>query len=209
MHKKSREVFISFIKYFYACIALVIVAQLHGCAHSSDNGNSMQLFDGVSLSGWQSLGEANWFVSDGALIAVGAGDGFLVSDVRYANYRLDLEFWIDETSNSGVFVVCADSKTINPDTCFEANIWDNHPNQQARTGAIVRRVMPPLAEVFTIGKWNSYQIIVSQNSVSCHVNGVLTAQLKQIDNAGGYIALQHFNVGEVRFRNIRLSPLSE
>jgi hypothetical protein len=162
------------------------------------------LFDGATLSGWQAVGEADWSVQDRAIVASGAGDGFLASTGRYGDFHLRLEFWIDATTNSGIFIRCSDPAHIHPDTCYELNIWDEHPRQEARTGAIVFRVMPPLAQVHTVGRWNTFEVTAMGQLIEVRVNGETTAVLEDADPAPGLIALQHWGEGTVKFRDIEL-----
>jgi hypothetical protein len=162
------------------------------------------LFTGNSLDGWQAVGEARWVVEQGDIVAQGAGEGYLISDGVYGDFHLTLEFWVDATTNSGVFIRCQERDNIHPDTCYELNIWDDHPRQEARTGSIVFKAMPPLAQVQTIGKWNTLDVLARAASLQVMVNGVVTATMDDALPAPGFIALQHFVEGTVRFRNIQL-----
>jgi hypothetical protein len=168
---------------------------------------AIALFDGESLTGWSRQGDASWAVEEKAIVASGAGQGFLLSDAEYTNFRLRLEFWIDTTTNSGVFIRCRDRDRIHPDSCYELNIWDAHPTQAARTGAIVLHVMPPLAQVQTSNRWNVMEVIASGGHVEVRIDGQLTALLEDAEPAGGFIALQHWASGVVKFRNLMLIPV--
>ena len=162
------------------------------------------LFDGATLSGWQEVGEADWSVQDREIVASGSGDGFLASTGRYGDFHLRLEFWVDATTNSGIFIRCSDPAYIHPDTCYELNIWDEHPRQEARTGSIVSRFMPPLAQVKTVGRWNTFEVTAVGQLIEVRVNGETTAVLEDADPAPGFIALQHWGEGTVKFRDIQL-----
>jgi hypothetical protein len=164
------------------------------------------LFDGASLAGWRGIGQADWSVRDHEIVAGGPGEGFLATTGRYGNFYLRLEFWIDATTNSGVFIRCSDYADIHPDTCYELNIWDQHPRQEARTGAIVLRFMPPLAQVQTVGRWNTLEVTALGQLIEVRVNGETTAVLEDADPAPGFIALQHWGEGTVKFRDIQLYP---
>jgi hypothetical protein len=176
---------------------------------ASSGGQEQRLYDGHSLAGWQAAGEARWTSVAGVIEASDGGDGFLVSEDRYGEYLLTLEFWVDTGANSGVFIGCQDRVNLHPDHCYEINIWDEHPQQQARTGAIVNRVMPPLAHVNTAGRWNRLEIRCAGGEIRVTVNGVLTAVLEGARTGPGLIALQHFNSGTVRFRDLLLRPASQ
>ena len=167
----------------------------------------VSLFDGYSLQGWQVVGDADWSVAHREIEAGGTGDGFLASEGRYGDFQLRLEFWVEPSVNSGLFVRCKDRARIHPDTCYELNIWDDHPKQEARTGAIVFRFMPPLAKVDTVGKWNTYEVTAKGSLLEVRVNGITTAVLEDADPSPGFIALQRWGQGRVKFRTIELKPL--
>lgn len=174
---------------------LLLIGLISGCAS-----NSTPLFDGRSLNGWNQLGDANWAVREGAITAE-RGEGYLVSTERYSNYVLEVEFTVDADVNSGVFVHCQDEQEITPLNCYEINIWDDHPNQAFRTGAIVTKASPT-ETINTVGKWNRYRILVSGEELQVMLNGTLVSSLSPLDKSSGMIAVQHIGEGSVRFRQI-------
>ncbi len=183
----------------FSSAGIIALLFLGSCFSSAD-----ALFTGQSLDGWQAVGEALWVAEQGEIVAEGTGDGYLTSDGVYGDLHLTLEFWVDATTNSGVFIRCQDRGNIHPDTCYELNIWDDHPRREARTGSIVFKAMPPMAQVQTVGKWNTLEVLARGASLRVTVNGVVTATLDDALPAPGFIALQHFAEGTVRFRNIQL-----
>jgi hypothetical protein len=182
-------------------LIMVVVVGVSACATGT------LLFNGDDLSGWQVVGDADWQVKSGELVASGEGDGFITSHQEFKNFSLSLEFWVDATTNSGVYIRCQDRDNINPNTCYELNIWDEHPQQDARTGSIVFKVMPPLVKVNTVGKWNTYDVTAEGTNLVVRVNGAITAIMVRADPTGGFIALQHWEKGTVRFRNVRIALL--
>jgi len=70
-----------------------------------------------------------------------SGAGFVITKNTFKNFVLTLEFNPDSTINSGVFVRCKDQQ-MSFSNCYEINIWDLHPDQDNRTGAVVARVIP-------------------------------------------------------------------
>ncbi len=165
---------------------------------------SIKVFCDVNdFRNWTSSGLALWSVEEQALIGR-EGDGFFISNLEYKEFELFIEFWISRNTNSGIFILCQDREHINPESCYELNIWDNHPNQNARTGSIVGKVMPPLAVVATEGKWNTYRVTVYDSTIVVKVNNVLTAIYKVDELRPGFLALQKWGGGEVKFRNLRI-----
>ena len=65
------------------------------------------LFDGKNLDNWNQIGDANWKLADGVVVA-DKGNGFLVSKNTYTDFQLRAEFWVDDVANSGIFIRCTD-----------------------------------------------------------------------------------------------------
>ena len=61
------------------------------------------LFDGKSLDNWNQIGDANWKLDDGVVIA-DKGNGFLISKNSYTDFQLRADFWVDDDDNSGIFI---------------------------------------------------------------------------------------------------------
>jgi hypothetical protein len=157
--------------------------------------------------GWQS-GSRDWRLHEGEWHAAASDEpSFLVSGTRYGDVRLSVEFFPDASVNSGVFIRCQDPQEISALSCYEANIWDDHPRQEFRTGAIVARAFPPLSRVETIGRWNQMEVVALGELIEVRVNGILTARLKGADSMPGFIALQRAESGEIRFRNLEVTGL--
>lgn len=162
-----------------------------------------ELFLPASVHSFQQIGNATWSYQQGEWVGdVLEGAGFLLSTDTLSDFTLELEFYPDSTINSGVFVCCRNQQ-INPTNCYEVNIYDLHPIQTYRTGAIVTRVLP-LRNKKTIGKWNRYRISKENKRLRVWLNGTLTADLKEGNLGDGQIALQASGTGIIRFRNIRI-----
>ncbi len=155
---------------------------------------------------WNSHGAAIWILSEDEIKNVmGSGKGFLISNERFENFVLHLEFYPGEDVNSGVFVRCA-TEDINPTLCYELNIWDQHPNQDNRTGAIVG-LASPINHVETINKWNILEAMIDGGRIKIWINGIQTVDYQEAQSNSGYIALQIFSEGQVKFRDIKIRVL--
>lgn len=182
------------------CIGLVIAA----CSKAS---KKETLFEEHGTN-WEAKGDANWSFTNNELLGVADSSmGFVVSTKVYKNFELNLEFFPDNTVNSGVFVRC-NGDAITAADCYEINIWDLHPNQDNRTGAIVTR-LKPFEKVETLNQWNTYKIECNGNRIKAWVNDVLTAELADDQLIEGKIALQAFGTGKIKFRNVSISPLQD
>ena len=107
------------------------------------------------LSNYHQSGDAVWKKTD-KIISCNLGEGFIYTKNSYQYFHLTAEFLPDETVNSGIFFGC-EGEDIGAISCYEANIWDNHPNQDFRTGSLVTR-QSPMVNVQTSGKWSTYEI---------------------------------------------------
>src|SRR3954466_6753093 len=78
------------------------------------------LFDGKKLDNWDQIGDANWRLEDGAVVA-DKGNGFLVSKTTYKDFEIKAEFWVDSEANSGVFIRCTDPQKVTATNAYEVN----------------------------------------------------------------------------------------
>lgn len=64
------------------------------------------LFDGKTLNGWEILeDQGKFFVEDGAVVGEtvrGGGSSYLCTNEAFSNFVLEVDFKVDEGSNSGV-----------------------------------------------------------------------------------------------------------
>jgi Domain of Unknown Function (DUF1080) len=121
----------------------VIGVSIFGCsqqmADKKDAGWNT-LLDGSNpktLDNWNRVGDANWRVEDGAVVADKGKGGHLVSKNSYKDFQIRAEFWADPTTNSGIFIRISDPKSINSKSAYEVNIYDQRPEPEYGTGAIV------------------------------------------------------------------------
>src|SRR5580704_2580182 len=130
------------------------------------------LFDGKNLDNFNQIGNANWHLEDGSVVA-DKGNGFLVTKNTYTDYQIRAEFWIDGDANSGIFIRCTDPEKVGSGTAYEVNIWDARPDPSYGTGAIVNvgkvDPMPHAA-----GKWNVYEVTAKGSTFTVTLNGQKT-----------------------------------
>ncbi len=160
--------------------------------------------DRTDISHWNLIGDANWRMEEGALVA-DEGRGHAVSPDQYGNFELSLEFWAGENSNSGIYFRCISGETINTSNCYEANIFDSREDQSGGTGSIVG-VAPPSETIKTEGRWNSYQVRAEGNHLVIVLNGITTVDTQHDGFDRGYVALQ-FAGGGLKFRNVSIQEL--
>ncbi len=162
------------------------------------------LFDGSNLDRWNLVGDATWeLVND---YVEGSGDsGYLVTDVDYDNFEVQLEFFVNVEANSGVFIRCQDPGQIAADNCYEVNIFDTRADQTYRTGGIVNFAAPATI-INTGGRWNAYEIVADGSRLQVTLNGSQTVDIEDETYTSGPFALQ-YGSGTVMFRNVRVREL--
>jgi hypothetical protein len=100
------------------------------------------LLDEKNMGDWDQVGETNWRMEDGAVVAdkrTSKETAHLVSKQSYKDFMLHVEFWASEDANSGIYLRCQDPKTITDRNCYEANIFDQRkarpPGRRSRSPA--------------------------------------------------------------------------
>jgi Domain of Unknown Function (DUF1080) len=186
---------------FIGCSVLWHSQQASGQA----NAGWVTLFDGTNLDNWTQIGDANWKLADGVVVA-DKGNGYLVSKNTYGDFQIRAEFWVDDEANSGVFIRCEDPTKVTAKNAYEVNIYDKRPDPTYGTGAIVdvAKVVPmPKAG----GKWNVYEITAKGPTFTVTLNGQRTVDgVQDSKHASGHIGLQ-YGAGVVKFRKLEVKPL--
>ena len=171
-------------------------------------GKAKPLFNGKNLDGWQVMGENQWIVKDGILIS-GKSGANLVSDEKFTDFKLHIEFRYPEGSNSGIFlrgryeVQIADNIGLEPSSIYFGGIYGFlTPNEMVAKPA---------------GEWQEYDITLIGRRVSIIANGVpiITDQIipgmtgGALDNneaEPGSFMIQGDH-GPVEFRSIVVTPI--
>jgi hypothetical protein len=166
------------------------------------------LLDENNMGEWNRIGETNWRMEDGAVVAddrTSEGPAYLVSPESYKDFELYVEFWASDDANSGIFMRCADPERIGDRSCYEANIFDQRSDPSYGTGAIVRHVeVDPMPKAG--GKWNTFELTANGRDIVVVLNGEETARLRSELFEEGPFALQH-GAGVIKFRKVAIRPL--
>ena len=185
----------------------------------------VDLFDGESLAGWVSRGgEATFEVVDGVLVGTAvphSPNTFLCTEGMYADFVLELEFWVDPVLNSGVQIRSASRADYKEGRVHgyqveidpSARAWSGGVFEEGARGWLYNLVENPAAQAaFRAGGWNHFRIEAIGDSIRTWINGVPAAHLIDDRSAAGFIGLQVHGVGgnrerigsQVRWRNIRI-----
>jgi len=204
------------MKRFSAIIAalLVFVFTAFGCATmSSDSGWVTLIDNGKGIENFNAIGDANWRVQDGALVADKGKGGHLVSKNSYKNFQIRAEFWAETNTNSGIFIRATDPNKITATNAYEVNIYDLRPGQEFATGGIVNFGRIPVPNNYQAGgKWNTFLITAKDTNLIVELNGVQTVNIYDSKFASGPFSLQFGNHGKVpggaiKWRKVQVKPL--
>ncbi len=193
---------------------IVLALALSACA-GLPSGGWVTLIDGdAGLDNWNRVGDANWHPEGGAIVANPGKEGYLVSKNSYRDFEIRAEFWAESSTNSGIFIRCADPAKINAADCYEVNIWDTRPELKYATGAIVNYAAVPVPIVFkAAGKWSTYEITAKGKTVTVKFDGVVSARMDDDKRPDGPFALQYglgaqgAPGGVIKWRKVEIRPL--
>ncbi len=175
-------------------------------------GKPIVLFDGRSLSGWSPVASAKptWSVADGTLVSAGSGTD-LRSVATFNDFKLHLEFKINQGANSGVYLRGR----------YEVQIEDDAQPESAsqRTGGVYGFLAPHPPAPRTPGVWQRYDLTLIGRRVSVVLNGrtliddeeipgITGGALDSSEALPGPIVLQGSEAGRVAFRHIVVTPSS-
>ena len=200
------------IRPFALAMSLLIVAfaaiHLAPLASGQTGPGWVTLLDDQNMGDWDRVGEANWHMEDGAVVAderTSESSAHLVTKTSYKDFQLYIEFWASHDANSGIFLRCSDPKSPGDRTCYEVNIFDQRKDPTYGTGGIVNFVeVDPMPKAG--GKWNTYEITAQGRHLVVVLNGRKTADYRNGMFTEGPITLQ-YGAGTIKFRKVAIKPL--
>ena len=188
--------------------AVLATAQFPNRAASQTGDGWVTLVDSKSMGDWNQVGESNWRMEDGALVAdklTSKTAAHLVSKNSYKDFQMHVEFWASDDANSGIFLRCQDPTKITDKSCYEVNIFDRRPDPTYGTGGIVH-----FAEVSPMpkagGNWNTFEITAKGRLITVLMNGKKTVELHNGMFVEGPVTLQ-YGAGTMKFRKVAIKPL--
>lgn len=184
----------------------------------------VNLTEGNSLTGWSILGgEAIYSIKDGVVTGTTVANTpntFLVTDKKYGDFILELDYLVDPKMNSGVQfrsnsfpyyrdgLVHGYQMEIDPSPrAYSGGIYD----EKRRKWLVSLKDNPEGQKAFKQGEWNSARIEAVGDSIRIWLNGVPTAHLVDDKTATGFIGLQVHAIYnemtpgmEVKWRKVRI-----
>ncbi|MES2125189.1 MAG: DUF1080 domain-containing protein [Gemmatimonadota bacterium] len=139
-------------------------------------GSPVALFNGKDLNGWKATGANQWKVVNGILTSPAPGSN-LLTDQRFTDFRLHVEFRVPKGGNSGIYlrgryeVQVEDSKGMELDSHHLGGVYGFlTPNRDAALGP---------------GEWQSADITLVGRLVTVVLNGVAIIVEQEIPGITG------------------------
>lgn len=164
------------------------------------------IFDGKTLTGWRTPGANQWLADNGVLRSPHSGSN-IITDGRYSDFKLHIEFRYPKGSNSGVYLRGR----------YEVQIEDME-GQEPPNDVIsaVYGFLPPSVQVSKgPGEWQSYDITLVGRLVTVVFNGQTVISQAEIPGITGgaldsregepgpiYLQGDH---GPIEYRNITIA----
>ncbi len=177
-------------------------------------GAPVALFNGKDTSGWIAVDPgrdiSGWVVKDGVLTSTGRTAN-IISEKKFWNFKLHVEFRVAEKSNSGVGLRGR----------YEVQIIDDYgrePNTHSN-GCLYSRIAPAVNASKPASEWQTYDIRLVGRQVTIVFNGKTVIDKGEVEGLTaiaidpneaepGPIYLQGDH-GAVEFRNITVTPLTK
>lgn len=169
-------------------------------------GDPVSIFDGKTLAGWHAAGTNQWVAVDGVLRSPHSGSN-IITDGRYTDFKLHIEFRYPKGSNSGVYlrgryeVQIEDAEGTEPPNDVIGAVYGFLPqNESVAKGP---------------GEWQTYDItlvgrlvtvVFNGKEVICRseIPGITGGALNSQEGEPGPIYLQGDH-GPIEFRNITIA----
>lgn len=172
-------------------------------------GKTIELFNGKDLTGWKALGANQWEVKSGVLTSARSGAN-LISEQKFTDFKLHVEFRYQEGSNSGVYLRGR----------YEVQIEDS-PKEQHPASVLFSGVYGFLtpSEIAATGPntWQTFDITLIGRMVTLVVNGKTVINNQEIPGITGgaldsnegepgpiYIQGDH---GPIEYKKITITPV--
>ncbi len=170
-------------------------------------GKPIALFNGTNLKGWHTKGDNQWVVEKGVLKSPKSGSN-LITDQKFSDFKLHIEFRCPAGSNSGVYLRGR----------YELQIMDSKGERPEKglMGAIYGFITPNQMAAKSAGEWQSYDVTLVGRMVTVVANGkqiiwnqeipgITGGALDSNEGEPGNIFLQGDH-GPIEYRNIIITP---
>ena len=140
------------------------------------------LFDGKDLSAWQPA--QHWTVEDGVLTLKNRtdrqehNDNYLYTRRQYGDFILDLDFKVEQGTNSGVYLRTSDMKDP-VQTGLEIQVATLAPGRPLGRGSVggIYDLVAPRVNAVIAGEWNHYTINCKGPMITVLLNGQQVSEM--------------------------------
>ena len=198
-------------------------AWVHGADVGPDGDGFVPLFNGKDLTGWKTTG--NWVVKKNGTVTLKPRpgetgwqrfDAYLMTERKYKDFVLDLEFKIEKEGNSGAFFRVGDP--LEPvEKGIEVQILDTHGLENPGhhdCGGVIGTAGPSKNMAKPAGEWNRYVITCVGSHLTVELNGEQIIDI-QLDEGAmkdrpleGHIGFQD-EAKRVWYRNVKIKELGD
>ena len=145
------------------------------------------LFDGKSTDGWRNYKKDaisdGWKVVDGAIVRSGRGAGDIITDKKYGEFELSLEYKISKGGNSGVMFHVVEGDGPPWHTGPEIQVQDNVDGHDPQKAGWLYQLYQPTPPRWAIdksvvdttrpaGDWNQLYVRIAKDQCEVCMNGV-------------------------------------
>lgn len=171
-------------------------------------GEPIKLFNEKDLTGWTAMGKNQWVVEEGVLKSPKSGAN-LVTDEKFGNFKLHVEFRIPEGSNSGFYLRGR----------YEVQVADDAGSEPSNVlfGGVYGLLTPNEMAAKPAGEWQEYDITLIGRRVTIVANGKTIISNQNIPGmTGGALDNNETDLGPlliqgdhgpIELRNIVLTPV--
>lgn len=173
-------------------------------------GKAITLFNGKDLTGWHATGENQW-IAEGGILKSPKPVSNLVTDNKFMDFKLHIEFRCPKDGNSGVYLRGR----------YELQVTDNKGSEPSDTffGGIYGFIEPNQMAAKSAGEWQSYDVTLIGRRVSVVANGIAIISDQTIPGiTGGALDSKEGEPGPImlqgdhepiEYRNIVITPAVE
>ena len=181
-----------------------------------DAGETVSLFNGEDLSGWNIHGTEKWYVENGELVCESGPDeeyGYLATEQTFKDFDLSVDFKQEANGNSGIFFRSSLEGTIISGWQVEVAPPGNDSGGVYESYGRGWLVQPDSVKdsALNMGEWNTMRIRVVGDHVQTWLNETPMVDFtdEKIGEAEGSIALQIHDGGgiKVRWRNLMIEEI--
>ncbi len=155
-------------------------------------GSPIKLFNGKDLKGWHTNGDNQWVVEDGILRSKKSGAN-LISDQKFEDFKLHVEFRCPKGSNSGVYLRGR----------YEVQIADDKGKDPSKGlfGAIYGFITPSEMAAKDASEWQTFDITLVGRMVTVVANGKTIISNQEIPGiTGGALDSNEGEPGPIYFQ---------